>query len=174
MGTERESRTDKELWQSLAVERVIAPSPVSDLDFAAWLDGRLSEAAAVQIERAVAADPELRRVALELSDILSKPLPAAPVRLAVRAQALVGFDVERPARRGGGWLGRLFSPGPRYGVQRAAMAAVSIMLAIVGFMVGGGLGDSFAYQRYESGVSLTASSTSSTTSNDLDLFSDGI
>ena len=173
MSTERVSRTDKELWRSIAPGRGVAPEAVSDLDFAAWLDGRLPEAAAARIEAAVAADPELRRAALDLADILGKPLPAAPARLAVRAQALVGFDAERQVGRGGGWFGRLFPSGPFFALQRAAMVAMVIMVAGAGFVMGGGLGDSLAQQRYGSDV---ATSTTTTTSSELSDFfvSDGI
>ena len=84
----------------------VASGAVSDLDFAAWLEGRLSETAAARIEAAVAADPEMRRAALELSEVLGMPLPAAPARLEVRAKALVGFEVEQRAGRVGlfDWL----------------------------------------------------------------------
>jgi hypothetical protein len=169
MSTERTPRTDKELWQSLAADRDVAPGAVSDLDLAAWLDGRLPEAAAARIDAAVAADPDLRRAAFDLADVLGKPLPAAPARMAVRAQALVGFDAERRSGRGG-FLGRLFSSGARYAVQRAAMATMAIMIAGAGFIVGGGLGESFAQQRYGSDVTRAASETS----NELTDFSDGI
>ena len=99
MSTERPTQSDRELWQRLATDRAVASGTVSDLDFAAWLEGRLSETAAARIEAAVAADPEMRRAALELSEVLGMPLPAAPARLEVRAKALVGFEVEqrRPA-----------------------------------------------------------------------------
>lgn len=170
MSTERTPRTDKELWQSLAADRGAAPEAISDLDFAAWLDGRLPEAAAARIEAAVAADPGLRRAALDLADVLGKPLPSPPARLAVRAQALVGFAAERQAGRAGGFFGWLFSSGRRYGLQRAAMAVVAIVIAGAGFVVGGGLGESFAQQRYGSGVTPAASDTS----NELTDFSDGI
>ncbi|MBI3198061.1 MAG: hypothetical protein HYZ40_11275 [Rhodospirillales bacterium] len=133
--------------------------------------GRLPEAAAARIDAAIAADPELRRAAFDLADILGKPLPAAPVRMAVRAQALVGFETERQAGRGGGLLGWLFSSGTRYAVQRAAMAAMAIMLAGAGFVVGGGLGESFAKQRYGTDGTQTASSDTSTELTD---FSDGL
>jgi len=162
MSTAHPPRTDKELWHSLAMGREGAPGAVSDLDFAAWLEGRLPVGAAARVEAAVAADPDLRRAALDLADILGKPLPAAPARVAVRAQALVGFEVERQGARGG-WFGRLLSFGPRYRLQRAAMAAMSIAVAAIGFMVGGGLGESFAYQRYGTG---TAQTTAQTTSSD--------
>lgn len=176
MGTERKSRTDKELWRSLAAERAIAPAAVSDLDFAAWLEGRLPEAAAVRIEAAVAADPELRRAALDLADVLGKPLPAPPARLAVRARALVGFDAEGQAGRAGGWFGRLFPSGPLFALQRAAMIAMVIVVAGAGFVMGGGLGDSFAQQRYGSDAQSTASvpATTSTELSDFFVVSDGI
>ena len=74
MSTERTPLNDKELWRSLATDREDAPAAVSGLDFAAWLEGRLSETAAARIEAAVAADPEMRRAALELADILGRPL----------------------------------------------------------------------------------------------------
>ena len=60
MSTERNPLSDKELWQWLSAEPDVAPAAVSDLDFAAWLEGRLSETAAARIEAAVAADPEMR------------------------------------------------------------------------------------------------------------------
>ncbi|MEA2813112.1 MAG: hypothetical protein QOI93_809, partial [Rhodospirillaceae bacterium] len=60
MNTERTPLNDKELWRSLAAARDDAPQAVSDLDFAAWLEGRLSETAAARVDAAVAADPEMR------------------------------------------------------------------------------------------------------------------
>lgn len=176
MSTERVSRTDKELWRSIAPERGIVPEAVSDIDFAAWLEGRLPEATAARIEAAVGADPALRRAALDLADILGKPLPAPPARVAVRAQALVGFDVEREAGRSGGWFGRLFASGPLFALQRAAMIAMVVVVAGAGFVMGGGLGDSFAQQRYGSDVQGASSTTTTTTSSELSDFfvSDGI
>lgn len=171
MTTERPPRTDKELWRSLAPDRDVVPEAISDLEFAAWLDGRLPEAAAARIDAAVAGDAELRRAALDLADILGKPLPVAPERLAVRAQALVGFAAERQLGHGGGFFGRLFSSGTRYALQRAAMAAVAMVIAGAGFIVGGGLGESFAQQRYGSNVTQASSSE---TSSELTDFSDGI
>lgn len=169
MSTERIPRTDKELWRSLAPDRDVAPQAISDLDFAAWLDGRLPDTAAARIEAAVAADPAMRRAALDLADVLGKPLPAAPARLAVRAQALVGFEAGRQVERKG-FLDRLFAAGTRYALPRAAMAAMAIVIAGAGFVVGGGLGESFAQQRYGSGVTQA----SSETSGELTDFSDGI
>lgn len=173
MSTKRTPRTDKELWRSLAPDGSAAPAAVSDLDFAAWLDGRLPEADATQVEAVVAADSSLRRAALDLADVLGKPLPAAPDRLAVRARALVGFEAERRGAQGGGWFGWLFSSGTRYALQRAAMAGMAIMIAGAGFVVGGGLGESFAQERYGTTAGATGTAT---TSNEFSEFfvADGI
>ena len=151
MSTERPTQSDKELWQSLATDRAVASGPVSDLDFAAWLEGRLSETAAARIEAAVAADPEMRRAALELSQVLGMPLPAAPARLEVRAKALVGFEVEqRPEQRAGrvGLFDWLFARNRRFALPRLAMMTAAVIIAISGFMLGGGLGESMAQERY--------------------------
>src|SRR5215813_5025274 len=98
MNAERFPTSDKELWRSLVLDDV-ALAPVSDLDVAAWLEGRLSETEAARIEAAVAQSPDMRQAALELADVLGKPLPVAPARLEVRAKALVGFEVERARTR---------------------------------------------------------------------------
>lgn len=168
MSTERPTDSDKELWRSLAPDRV-APGPVSDLEFAAWLEGRLSESAAARIEAAVAADPAMRRAALELSDLLGQPPPAAPARLEVRAKALVGFEVEARAKRAGlfGWL---FTGDRRFVLPRVATLTAAVVIAISGFMLGGGLGESMAQERYAS------ASQTSDTANELTEFlgSDGI
>jgi hypothetical protein len=147
MSTERPTQSDRELWQRLASDRTVAPGAVSDLDFAAWLEGRLSETAAARIEAAVAADPEMRRAALELSEVLGMPLPAAPARLEVRAKALVGFEVEQCAPRVGlfGWL---FARDRRFALPRLATMTAAVIIAFSGFMLGGGLGESMAQERY--------------------------
>lgn len=164
MGTEHTTRKDRELWQGLAASPALPDAPVSDLDFAAWLEGRLPEAVAARVEAAVAADPELRRAALELADVLGTPLPVAPARLAVRAKALVGFEVERHSARAG-LFSRLFPRNRGFALQRAVTLAAAILIAGGGFMLGGGLGESMAQERY----AMTASQVSSTTdaSNDL-------
>ncbi len=172
MSTERIPGSDKELWRSLATDRNVAPAAVTDMDFAAWLEGRLPEAAAARVDAAVAADPEMRRAALELSDILAKPVPAPPARIAVRAQALVGFEVERRHNRS--WLSALlpsFSGG--FSVQRGAMAGAAIVVAVAGFMMGGGLGESYAHDRHAPTTSIGLLGTDTT--NELnDLFTSGI
>jgi anti-sigma factor RsiW len=151
MSTERPTQSDRELWQRLATDRGVASGTVSDLDFAAWLEGRLSETAAARIEAAVAADPEMRRAALELSEVLGMPLPAAPARLEVRAKALVGFEVEqRPDQRPGrvGLFGWLFARDRRFALPRLATMTAAVIIAFSGFMLGGGLGESMAQERY--------------------------
>src|SRR5213592_2996792 len=118
MSTERTPLDDKTLWQSLAAPRAVAPAAVSALDFAAWLEGELSETEAARIDAAVTADPALRQAALELADILGKPLPVAPSRMTVRAQALVGFPAEREVVRKS-WLASLLPDfGQGLGLQR--------------------------------------------------------
>ena len=145
MSTENIPLDDKALWRRLATSPV-APAAVSDMDFAAWLEGRLPETAAARIEAAVATDPALRQAALELADILGKPLPVAPPRMAVRAQALVGFPAERQVRKS--WLASLLPDfGQGFALQRGALAACAVFVAAVGFMLGGGLS-----QRYEEAV----------------------
>lgn len=166
MSTEHPTRSDKELWRSLAMDRdalgPMSDRPVSDLDFAAWLEGRLPEAAAAYIEAAVAADPEMRRAALELADVLGRPLPMPPARLEVRAKALVGFDVDGRGARAGlfDWL---FASGSRFALQRVATLTAAVIIAISGFMLGGGLGASVAQDRQ-------ASASQTDTSNELSDF----
>ncbi|MBS0547444.1 MAG: hypothetical protein JSR24_06820 [Proteobacteria bacterium] len=170
MSTDRITQADKELWQRLATGPVASPE-VSDLEFAAWLEGRLSETQAARIEAAVATNPEMRRAAMDLSEILGMPLPAAPPRMAVRAQALVGFEAERAAPRHG-WLRSLLGLGGGFALPRAAMATAAVMIAISGFMLGGGLGESYAKERYGNSGTVV----SSQNSNELTAFfaSDGI
>ncbi|TAJ90683.1 MAG: hypothetical protein EPO41_17225 [Reyranella sp.] len=177
MNTQRTPRSDKELWRSLAsqpsVAPVSAPAAVGEMDLAAWLEGRLTEEAAGPIEAAVAADPALRRAALDLADILGKTLPAAPERMVVRARALVGFETERGGASGG-LFGRWFSgrglfAGPGHALQQGVMAAAALVIATGGFMVGGGLGESLAQQREGYSATETASTTT-TTSNEVSEF----
>jgi hypothetical protein len=175
MNPERNPMSDKELWQSLAQSdatgRNVAPA-VSDLDFAAWLEGRLTEDEAAPIEAAVAADPEMRRAALELAEILGKELPAAPSRMAVRAQALVGFEVERRSQRN--WLAPLLALfGAGLAIERGAMAGIAVVIAAVGFLMGGGLGDSYAHQKQtRTSISSTHPFGADTTNQLNDLFTD--
>lgn len=151
----------------------LSKAPVTEMDLAAWLDGNLPETAAARVEAAMAADPELRNAAFELADILGKPLPAAPPRMAVRAQALVGFEVERETPRRS-WLASLLPAfGQGLSLQRGAMAGIAVMVASVGFLMGGGLGETYAHQRHGTGASSFVAPFGSDTTNELnDLFSD--
>lgn len=175
MTTEPTPLSDKELWESLTTTGPVAPVAVSDMDFAAWLEGGLSEKAAARIEAAVASDPALRRAALELAELLGKPLPAAPPQMAGRAQALVGGTAPPPAKS---WLASLFPDfGLGFGFQRGALAGMAVLVAVVGFALGGGLGESYAERRYASAqtpttVQLPSQPLGRDTINDLnDLFS---
>lgn len=175
MSTERIPLDDKALWRSLAIERPIVPVAVSDMDFAAWLEGNLPEGEAARIDAAVAADPALRQAALELADILGKPSPAAPASVTGRAQVLVGFAAERPARKG--WLASLLPDfGQGLGFQRGALAATAVIVAAVGFMLGGGISKQYQQAVYASSQSSSNTAIrplgSDTTGELTDLFSD--
>lgn len=150
MAGEPTPMSDKELWQRLSVRPASAHALVSDMELAAWLEGRLSDVEAAGIEAAIAADPELRRTVLEMRDALAGPLPAASERLLVRARALVGFATDRQAPRA--WsFGR-----PYRALRRMAMAMTVLAIAGSGFVVGGGLGESFAQQRYETSAATSS------------------
>ena len=176
MSTDRTNLSDRELWQRIAAERPAAPATVSDMEFAAWLEGRLPEEASARIETAVAVDPVLRQAALDLADILGKPLPAPPSRVAIRARALVGFAAERKAPRAAWWTALLPEFGRGFGLQRGAFAGVAVIVAALGFVLGGGLGESYAEGRYaslQSRSSTVAKPFGRDTINELtDLFSD--
>jgi hypothetical protein len=88
----------------------------------------------------------MRRAALELADVLGQPLPAAPDRMEVRAKALVGFEVERETTRAG-FFAWLFA-GRQFDLQRVAALTAAVVIAFSGFMLGGGLGESMAQERY--------------------------
>ena len=177
MATQRTPRSDKELWRSLASQSVVVPAAVSDMDLAAWLEGRLSEDAAAPIEAAVAADPTLRRAAIDLADVLAKPLPAEPQRMVVRARALVGFETGRKVTSGGlfgRWLsGRGLFGGPRQAFQKSIMAVAALVIASGGFVVGGGRGESLAQRE---GYSVVETASTATGSNEVTEFfaGDGI
>ena len=96
MSTERTPLSDKELWQSLAAARADRACGRVGHGFR-----RLAGRPAVRRRRRPASRrpwrpiPEMRQAALELADILGRPLPAPPPRMAVRAKALVGFEAEQ-------------------------------------------------------------------------------
>jgi anti-sigma factor RsiW len=180
MTIERTPRTDKELWRRLVSQPSVVPVAVSEMDLAAWLEGRLSEEAAAPVEAAVAANPALRRAAMDLAEILGRPLPAAPERMVVRARALVDFETGRRAPAGGlfaRWLrgGGLFG-GPAHALQQGLMAAAALVIATGGFVVGGGLGEIMAQQREGYARTETASTFPTTASNEVSEFfaGDGI
>ncbi|SKA22263.1 hypothetical protein SAMN02745126_04300 [Enhydrobacter aerosaccus] len=183
MNTEPTRKSDKELWQGLALEPAQGSVAVSDLELAAWLDGTLTEREAAQIEAALARDPKLRAAALDLADILGKPLPAPPPKMVRRAQALVGAQSGRSSAGVGAWWpsGLLASLLPSFdsgfAFQRGVMAGAAVIVAAVGFAMGGGLGASFAEQKYasiQSSTTVPAPLGSDTTRQLNDLFTDNI
>lgn len=176
MSTQRSDlpASDKELWRSLDANGAVEPRLVDDMEFAAWIEGRLNEAEAARIEASVAADPEMRRAALDIADILGMHLPAAPERLAVRARALVGFEAERKVARTGFWGGLLNWMAPS-ALRPAAVTMAAIIIAAGGFTMGGGLGASFAQQHYDANGIQRAGPTSEVSTDISEFFaSDGI
>jgi anti-sigma factor RsiW len=173
MSTQRPLMTDQDLWRSLAVEDQAPPGTVSDMDLAAWLEGRLPSAEAARVDSILAADPVQRAAAVELSEILALPLPTAPARLVVRARALVDFEVERQVPTRPGFFAALFAAARRQAPRNAAMATAGAMLAVSGFLMGGGLGESFVAQKQPvTGITATLISSSDAPSEMTDMFSD--
>lgn len=130
------------LWQRLKAGGPAMPAasgrPVGDLDIAAWLDGRLSPDGAARVERHLVAHPQALRAALDIRNALADAARApVPQRLIVRGQALVDFDVERKAARGGlaGW---------RRSLELAAVGAAFLVVIAGGFSLGGGTQEAFA------------------------------
>ena len=70
--TDRIPKSDKDLWRSLALYGSPSSAAVSDIDFAAWLEGRLPHAEAarvLEIQEAAAAKRYLRALR-RLKDVL--------------------------------------------------------------------------------------------------------
>jgi hypothetical protein len=183
MSAPRTPKSDKELWQSLALEQGPGPVAISDNDFAAWLEGRLPEIECARVEAAVSRDPALRAAAMDLADILGKPLPTPPAKMMVRAQGLVGSGAGGSSSGRGSWwpgallAGLLPSFDSGFSLQRGVMAGAAVIVAAVGFLMGGGLGTSFVERKYASAQSPAAVSRSlgsDTTQQLNDLFTDNI
>ncbi len=102
------------------------------LTLAAYLDGRLDEAAAADLEARLAGDPQLLGEFLALKAALAAPLEAAPAPLVARAQALVAAPVQAaaPAGEADGFLARLFGTWLRPAVP--AFAVLALIVACVG------------------------------------------
>jgi hypothetical protein len=134
-------RGGRALWTRLP-RRPAPARAVSPEDLAAWLDGRLDEAAAARVEAALVADPALLDAALETHRVQTGPLAAVPDRLVVRARALVAPAVVAAAPRfgfWGGWLGR--------GVRWGAIGTLALVISVGGFALGDGTQSALAGQR---------------------------
>ncbi|HKU97997.1 MAG TPA: hypothetical protein VJR58_22085 [Vineibacter sp.] len=142
IGTEK----DRALWARLkagapANDEARLP-PVADEDLTAWLDGRLPPDAAAQVEARLAADSRMLTLALDVTGALREAATPAPDRLVTRAQALAGFEAERPARAAGGlsaWFARW-----RRGFEIAAVAGAFLVVCVTGFSLGGGFQEAYA------------------------------
>lgn len=99
------------------------------LVLAAYLDGRLDEAAAAELEATIAGDPQLLAEVLALRAGLGAPLDPAPAPVVARAQALVAAAPApvRPGTAVGGLLERLFGAW-----LRPAVPAFAVLTLIVG------------------------------------------
>lgn len=132
------------LWQraKAAGPAAAASRPVDDTMIAAWLDGRLSEADVARVERHLVEHPQALQAALDIRNALADAARApVPERLVVRGQALVGFDAERKAARGG--LAGLFA-GWRRTLEMAAVGAAFVIVIAGGFSLGGGTQEAYA------------------------------
>lgn len=137
---------DRALWARLKAgapaEATVSPVPVSDVDLAAWLDGRLPPEAAARVEACLAAEPEILDRALDAAAALREASATPPDRLVTRAQALVGFQAEhKPASSGGllGWLA-----GWRRQFEMALVASAFLVVCVTGFSLGGGFQEAYA------------------------------
>jgi hypothetical protein len=136
------------LWQQAkaAVPTAAAAAtarPVDDAMIAAWLDGRLPEADAAQVERHLVEHPQALQAALDTHNALADARRApVPDRVVVRAQALVGFAAERRSTGGGGlagWFG-----GWRRALEMAAVSAAFVVVIAGGVSLGGGTQEAYA------------------------------
>ena len=86
MSRDRTLESDKELWRSLTAPPSAGAEVVSELDFAAWLEGRLSEADAARIDAARVVGPRSAAVVAGGAGIRVAPRSGS-VPTALRASA---------------------------------------------------------------------------------------
>jgi len=104
--------------------------PPGEMELAAWLDGRLSEAQAARIETWLAGDPRLRQALIALREVQEMPLT---VDERERAHALVSpYTSFAPTSDWRRWFAWLLDPIPA--------GAIACILAAIGFYLGSGLG----------------------------------
>lgn len=138
--------TDRALWARLkagapANDDSYLPA-VADEELAAWLDGRLPPDAVDRVEACLAVDRQMLNRVLDTTGALREAATPAPERLVTRAQALVGFEAERPVRTRGGlraWFARR-----RRAFEMAVVAGAFLVVCITGFSLGGGFQEAYA------------------------------
>ena len=109
----------------------------------AWAPEIPNSGAAPPRQDANPLNAERLRAAID-SNLQSKGLRPADT---AGADCLVGFEVEKQAARVGlfDWL---FAMNRRFALPRLAMMTAAVIIAASGFMLGGGLGESMAQDRY--------------------------
>ena len=95
-------------------------------DMAAWLEGRLPEAAAARVEAELSRDRQQRQALLAMRDAPAAALSPAQLR---RAQSLVG--PQRPPRPAIDWQRRL-----AWWVRPLPAGALAVVLFVAGFSLG--------------------------------------
>ena len=142
VGTDKDRALWARLKASALADGTIGLPPVLDEELAGWLDGRLLPQDAARVEARLAADPKMLDMALDAAAALREAPTPAPDRLVTRAQAIVGFQVERQAPSSGGlfaWLA-----GWRRQFEIAAVAGAFLVVGVTGFSLGGGFQEAYA------------------------------
>lgn len=139
------SDKDRALWARLKASAPAGATmrlpAVFDEELAAWLDGRLPAHEAARVEARLAADPGMLDMVLDAAGALREAAPA-PDRLVTRAQAIVGFRVERQSPSSGGlfaWLA-----GWRRKFEIALVAGAFLVVCVTGFSLGGAFQEAYA------------------------------
>lgn len=96
-----------------------------EMMLAAWLEGRLPESQVEQVEAWLCHDPALRQALISAEHTEPSTLSAAEL---ARAVALVGATEEERTS----WFDWIFAPVPVW--------AMAVMIAVLGFWLGSGLG----------------------------------
>ena len=129
----RRARQD---WRAQAGAGELPGAAELAAEMAAYLDGRLEDAALARMDARLAASPEALDLALAARDALTAGSAPAPASLLARARALAADPAARAAESP--WLLALLAPW-RNGARRAAVgfaAAALILASVAGFELG--------------------------------------